>query len=359
MGMSDEDFLNANLSDFDLEPVEAPEGEEAEVLDESVEEDVNSAEDAVEDESEHETEETETTDDTEEEDDTASDEDSDETEESDDDEVEEEKESSDTDIDYESFYKALAQPLKVAGNEVVIDDPAQMRRLMSMGADYNLKMQALKPVRKVVKMLENNGLMDESKLSYLIDLSKHSPEAISKLVKESGLDVLSLDTEEDKYTPSNYAVSDNAVELDDVIDRIQSTPTFSDTMDIAAKMDDASKSTLAKNPAALELLNEHVSNGIYAMVQKRIAKERVLGTLGNLSDLDAYQKVGNMLAQEGAFNEPTDKKIVSSKPKLDAKSDERKDKRQKASPTKSSKKLPKPEYNFLEMSDDDFESQFS
>lgn len=362
MGMSDEDFLNANLSDFDLPESEALDEsteESTEVLDESLEEDVNSSQEAVEEESEETLDETEETEDA----DVTEEESSTEDEDASTEEDESELDDTDTnDVDYESFYKALAEPLKVAGSEVVIDDPVQMRRLMSMGADYNLKMQALKPVRKVVKMLENNDLMDEAKLSYLIDLSKHSPEAIAKLVQESGVDTMSLDTEEEvKYTPSNYAVSDTSVELDDVLERIQATPSFSDTIDITTKMDEASKSTLAKNPRGLEILNEHVSNGIYAMVQKRIAKERVMGTLGNLSDLDAYQHVGRMLAQEGAFNSPADKdkKVVSSKPKHDTKSDERKDKRHKASPTKSSKPQPKPKYNYLDMSDEDFENNFS
>ena len=69
-------------------------------------------------------------------------------------------------------------------------------------------------------MLENNGLLDEQKITYLIDLDKKNPDAIGKLIKESGIDPLDVNTQEEpKYTPGNYSVSDAQVNLDAVLDR--------------------------------------------------------------------------------------------------------------------------------------------
>lgn len=351
MGMSDEDFLNAPLDAFDLEAPEGASEEETEEVEQDTANDVESTTEAVEDELEDETEETETTDEPEEEESTEVEE------ESDDDQSEEEPDSDE--VDYKALHEELLKPFKVSGSEVSVENVDQARRLMSQGADYANKMAALKPHRKFLKMLEKNELLDESKLSYLIDLSKNNPEAISKLVKDSGIDAMDLDTEEDsKYTPSDYTVGDNEVELDDMISRIQDTPSFSDTMSAIAKLDETSKRTLAKTPAVLEVLNDHMSNGIYAMVTARMAKERMFGGLNGLSDLEAYQRAGEMLNREGAFSKPAQKKEVSTAPKKDTEANKRKDMRRKASPSKASKPSPKEEYNVLSMSDEEFEAKF-
>lgn len=47
-------------------------------------------------------------------------------------------------------------------------------QLMQMGANYTRKMQELQPHRKTLLMLENNGLLDEGKLSFLIDSDEES-----------------------------------------------------------------------------------------------------------------------------------------------------------------------------------------
>ena len=41
-------------------------------------------------------------------------------------------------------------------------------------------------------MLENAGITDENQLAYLIDLSNKNPQAIQKLVKDSGIDPLDM-----------------------------------------------------------------------------------------------------------------------------------------------------------------------
>ena len=87
---------------------------------------------------------------------------------------------------------------------------------MQMGANYNKKMAALKPNLKLLKLLENNGLLSEEKLSFLIDLDKKNPDAITKLVKDSGLDPLEMDVSKSDYKPNTYTVHDREVELDSV-----------------------------------------------------------------------------------------------------------------------------------------------
>ncbi len=63
----------------------------------------------------------------------------------------------------------------------------------------------------------DNGI-DESTLSFLIDVHNKRPEALAKLLQDSGLETYELDEDmANNYTPNHYSVSDNSLALDDVI----------------------------------------------------------------------------------------------------------------------------------------------
>lgn len=279
----------------------------------------------------------------------------------DDDDTDEPDNSDEEVLNYEELYSELLSPVKANGDLVDIKNVDEARRLMSMGIDYGRKMKELKESRKLLKMLGNHDLLDEAKLNYLIDLDKKNPEAIAKLVQESGIDPLDMNTEEsNKYTPSNYSVSESEVQLDDVIDSIRSTPTYADTMKTVSELDDASKRILTQTPQTLAILNEHKANGIYAMVNEEVKRERIFGGLSGLSDLEAYKVVGDRLHAEGKFNTLNQatkpKKVVKTKPAVNPAENALTDKKRKASPIKTSRtKREKPNYDFLNMSDDDFE----
>lgn len=273
---------------------------------------------------------------------------------------EEETDESNDNVDYQAEYEALLKPFKANGVDMQVESVDEAIKLMQMGANYSKKMTALKPNLKMLKMLENNELLDEDKLNLLIDVAKGNPEAISKLVKDNDIDPLDLDTKDVKYTPKNHTVGDNEVELDDVISRIQDTDTFADTMNIvSSKWDESSKRSIAQQPKLLELINEHVSNGIYTTVDVEVQKQRMFGGLNGLSDLEAYHKVGSELMAKGAFNKDVEApaKVVKTSPKPNANDAKRKDKRKAASPVKSKpRKVVQKEFDPLAMSDEDFEN---
>ena len=112
-------------------------------------------------------------------------------------------------------------------------------------------------------MLENNELLDESKLNNLIDLSKKDPQAITKLIKESTLDPLEIDKDAPvDYQPTNYSISDKEYELDRVLDEIKNTNTFDKTIDVLTKdWDSDSKTAVSDNPEIISVINTHMGNG--------------------------------------------------------------------------------------------------
>lgn len=355
LGMSDEDFLNMEAPSY-----ETPDEEDKDEVDDSTED---------QDEEEQSNDDTNSEDDTEEghEDDLSSEDDTDDVEDSDE-EVEDTTEDEDTsntdsdEVDYEALHKQLLQPFKANGVEMSVNNVDEAVKLMQMGANYSKKMTALKPNLKLMKMLENNELLNEASLNLMIDVAKGNPEAISQLVRDNKIDPLNLSTEEEnKYTPKNHTVGDSEVELDEVVSRIQDSESFSDTMDIVTtKWDESSKRDIANQPNILEVINEHVSNGTYAKVIAEVERIKTFGGLQGLSTFDAYKQVGDQLYTAGKLDmgqQPSEKVVVKTAPKAKPSDKPRKDKRRAASPSKSTatpKK--KEEFNPLSLSDEDFEN---
>ena len=208
---------------------------------------------------------------------------------------------------YEEEYKKLIAPFRANGKNMQVKSVDDAVTLMKMGANYNKKMAALKPNLRLMKMLQNNDLLDEGKLTYLIDLDKKNPEAVHKFIKESGIDPLDVDNEKDTdYQPSTYTVNDKEVELDGVLDEIRDTDSFSKTIDIiGTKWDASSKKVLIETPGIIKVINEQVSNGIFDKITEVIDSERMLGRLQGLSDLEAYKQVGEAIQARGGFNSMT------------------------------------------------------
>lgn len=293
-----------------------------------------------------------------------------EAEEADKDEADKDKdEPEDKAVDYKAEYDKLMAPFRANGKEMQVKNIDEAMQLMQMGAGFNKKMAGLKPAFKTLKLLENNGLMDESKLSYLIDLDKKNPEAIKKLIKESGIDPidLDLDTESD-YKPETYTVDDRELELDEVLDSISESPTYSKTIDVVStKWDQASKQTIANNPQLLTVINNHMASGIYDQISNGVERERSFGRLKGLTDIEAYKQVGDAMDAEGKFAgqgeapaKPTNAgQRVERKPKAKVDDPKLKSKKRAASSTKAKSTAKEPDYNPLNMSDAEFEKQFN
>jgi hypothetical protein len=266
----------------------------------------------------------------------------------------------DTTLDYETEYKKILAPFTANGRTMQVDNVNEAITLMQMGANYNKKMAGLKPVLKLNKMLENNDLLDETKLSFLIDLSKHDTNAINKLVKEAGLENIDIDTDKaTDYNPNTYTVNDKDVELDSVLDDIQGTDTYADTVDIISnKWDEASRKVLASNPGIISLINDQMGNGIFQQISTAVDKARMLGRYTGLSDIEAYKTMGDEIQAANGFvpansNANDNMTPVSKSKQKDPKLTQRK--KAAASPrAKPKSNITKKEYHPLALSDEEF-----
>ena len=267
-------------------------------------------------------------------------------------------------VDYKTEYERLLKPFKANGRDIAVKTVDDAISLMQMGANYNKKMAALKPNLKLLKMLDNNGLLDEAKLSYLIDLEKKNPDAINKLMQESGMDPLDLDADKAAtYKPSTYGVDERELELDAVLDEIQHTPSYNRTLGIVSKeWDGSSKQVIADTPQLLKVINSHVQSGIYDLISNEVEHERTFGRLQGLSDIEAYRQVGDKLHAQGKFGSlvsqdtqtPTAPVVIPPKPKM-GNEDKLREKKRAASTTKpATASSQAADYNPLSLSDAEF-----
>ena len=287
-------------------------------------------------------------------------------------------------LDYKAAYEKFMAPFKASGRQIQVKSPEEAIALMQRGVDYTRKMQSLKPSLKLMKMLENNGLLDEAKLSQFIDLEKKDPAAIAKFLKDKQIDPLDLDmSEETKYTPGNHAVSDDQMRFNEVLEDVQSTPFGKETVQIIDKQwDKVSQGRVFKEPKILELINTHRETGIYDQVISEVDRLKLLNVIPeDAIFLDAYKTVADELHKHGrllANGVPTNQKKQEAKPAtppvqekpagttrqvIETRAAKPKpaavngEAARAAGATRTTPAKPAPDFNPLAMSDEEFEKQ--
>lgn len=272
------------------------------------------------------------------------------------------------DVDYKAAYGQLFAPFKANGRDIQINSVEEARQLMQMGANYNKKMSGIKPHLATVRMLEDAGIKTED-LNFLIDVHKKNPDAINKLVKDSGIDPMDLSADKAaKYVPGNHQPSEVAVELDQVLEEIKDSPAYDRTLTVVTKeWDTQSRKLIGEHPQLLNLINQNIESGVFDVVSTEVERQKVLGGFKGLSDLEAYRQVVTTMQAEGKF-EPVNSKatvpsqqtnsapaVVEAKPKQ-ADDSKRKEQKRAVSPAKSAAPAASKNTGFdiLSMSDDDF-----
>lgn len=284
----------------------------------------------------------------------------------------ENSDSDNEDFDYKAAYEQITAPFKANGIEFKIKGPDEVIKLMQQGANYGKKMAALQPHLRIVRTLDKEGISSVDDLNFLLDLKNKKPDAIAKLVKDSGIDPLSLDSDDnsEEYKPGNYSVTDQEMALENVLDDVQSSPHYGRLMEVIGKeWDSSSKQVLGQNPAVISIIHNQMANGVFELISEEMHRQKALGGLTGLTDLEAYKQIGDSIQAAGGFDhiaqkqettKPPAKKRVPSKSK--AEDDKLKQRRKAASPTKgsdTSKKKNLADFNPLNMSDEEFQKQFS
>ena len=195
-----------------------------------------------------------------------------------------------------TFFEKVTGTFNANGREYKIDNAEDVVSLMQKGLNYNQKMAALKPSMKIVKALQEHGIESVEQLGYLLDLQAKKPEAIAKLVQESGIDAYDLNEEKaSSYVPSVPQISDAQINFEMASKALEGNPSFGKVVQELSAYDAQSKEEIFNKPHLLNLLTDHVANGYYDKICARLEQEQALGRLNGVPFLQAYDMVGNML----------------------------------------------------------------
>lgn len=206
------------------------------------------------------------------------------------------------------FYDSLiGKPIKANGKDIILKNPEEVLRLVQMGAGYGKKIHAMQPHLKTIRMLENNNLLDTDKLSFLIDLDKKNPEAIKRLIKESGIDPLDINLEDNAdYRPTNHGVSDTEVTFAETLKEVAELPGGRETIQlINTTWDHTSREALWAQPELLTIFQSQRENGLWDQITAEMDRMKVLGDIKpNTPFIDAYKMAGDALVQANSLQMP-------------------------------------------------------
>ena len=278
-------------------------------------------------------------------------------------------------LDPKTEYEKILAPFNANGKPMQVKNADEAIRLMQMGANYSRKMQDIQPHRKVLRMLQDNQLLDENRLSFLIDLEKKNPEAIKKLIAESGIDPLEIDmTVAPAYREGNHRVSDEEESFRSTLDEVTSSPMGKETVQLVhTTWDQASKDALWANPEILKTIQGQRENGIYDRIVSELDRQRALGDIPiSTPFLKAYEQVGKQLVASGGFQDLAQtpgntanyqqrqgqpqpvKQVVDTRVAQPKPVTSNSEQARAASPTRSTPGTAKPLVNPLSMSDEEF-----
>ena len=168
-----------------------------------------------------------------------------------------------------------------------------------MGVDYTRKMQELAKHRKLLLSLEQQGMLDEERINFLIDVNKKNPEAIKKLIADAEIDPWDLTDALDEapnYVPGQNIISDQEAALSEEIQSIFELPYGQDTLNAVKTWDDASKDAIVKEPQLLRTFREQQENGIFDEITQEIDRLKTVGTIPyNTPFIESYVLAGNSL----------------------------------------------------------------
>jgi hypothetical protein len=285
-----------------------------------------------------------------------------------------------TEAQLRDFYDKVMKPFKANGKDIQARTPEEALRLMQMGAGYGKKLNDMQPHLKALRILEKHGLLDENKLSFLVDVNAKNPDAIKQLLRDAKIDPLDLNMEEGSdYKAPNHSVPDAEVAFKEVLADVRAVKGGQETIrHVNESWDEPSKARLWKQPEILRVIQSQRETGVYDQIVAEVERQKLFGTIKpNTPFIDAYKTAGDSLVRAAGIDPTTGKPTQvqqvkvdpapvqpaapvalgtkTAKPKAPVSNDAKA--RAAASSTNKAAKVVAP-VDMLDMSDDDFMKQF-
>lgn len=219
----------------------------------------------------------------------------------------------------ENFHAQLTAEFNANGRKIKVESPEDYIRLAQMGLNYNKKMQELKPHLTLIRTLEKAGLTAPEKVQFLMDLAKHEPTAIAKLLQDSKVETYDLpDLEETPYQPKSQLIPEKQVEFESVIQEVQGSAHGVALLNSVQQWDDESINFIAEQPEALRILQRDKEDGTFDKVMGVLEADMAVGRIPNewlqRPRIELYDFIANQIANEQSAANPEPKPAPKPQP---------------------------------------------
>lgn len=217
--------------------------------------------------------------------------------------VEEKKSGSELYEKYKTFYEKMTAPIKISGKEHSFTNPDEIRKLVSKGGDYNLKMEQFKKDRSIAALVTGAGV-DTDTLRILLDVARGEKGAILYCAKAANMelsDFADLDeTDETKYEPKTEKVSEEDAEFKDLVSNVRDR--YPQVFAFLRNLTAQEVEFLRNNLEILTTLMDHFDKQIFTKVVSELDRQKVVGELDLRNGwFSAYNSALQKLTTEGKF----------------------------------------------------------
>ena len=210
-------------------------------------------------------------------------------------------------VDYKAFYDAVVNTeFAVNGRKAKgFSDPKKIIQSMQMAGGFSEKMAGFKQYKPFMGPLKDRGILeDPAKFDLAMNILDGDKEAIKQHLSTLEIDPMDLDMEAIQYTGTKVTASQEAIVVDEALERARVSGVEDKFRNVIGKQwDDASFNEFVSNPKVRNDLLEHIETGAYDTVQNQIAEMRRLdfdGTFSELSSIQQYRAAAAELSNTAA-----------------------------------------------------------
>jgi len=210
-------------------------------------------------------------------------------------------------VDYKAFHEEFFAPFKANGKQYTVDNMAEARTLIQKGLGYHKNMEELKPFKKAMNVLKSRGGLSPERLDFLLDIAEGKPEALAKHIKDLEIDPYDINVDDGEQYVSQYKDTEAVDQFNEILDSLAPGDAKVATLEILSSKgwDQSSKNMLYTNPQNILELNRQIQDGTYSKITTVLDKKRALGELVGVDDLEAYNRVGTELQNQGKLGVPS------------------------------------------------------
>ena len=204
----------------------------------------------------------------------------------------------------EEFFRESTQDFVANGKKMSAPkDPKKITQAFQKAAGFDEKMKSFKKYRPFITPLQEKGIIDNpDKFNLMMNALDGDQEAIKKMISDAEIDPIELDMDNINYQPKNAVASNIELAYGDVMESASQNGVRDQVQKVVSgDWDDDSVLELLDDPQNSADLVNHLSTGIYDLVQERIAQKTMSdphSIYSSKKSIEQYREAAQELEQE-------------------------------------------------------------